>query len=52
MTFGGRPIRSVNQFKNILGIYPKGWKLPLTYRRDGQKRKSRCGCGDCIAQRN
>lgn len=37
VTFGGRPIRSVNQFKNILGIYPKGWKLPLTYRRDGQK---------------
>ncbi|MEX0587041.1 MAG: trypsin-like peptidase domain-containing protein, partial [Pirellulales bacterium] len=37
VTFGGRPIRSVNQFKNILGIYPKGWKLPLTFRRDGQK---------------
>lgn len=38
VTFGGRPIRSVNQFKNILGIYPKGWKLPLTYRRDAEKR--------------
>ena len=38
VTFGERPIRSVNQFKNILGIYPKGWKLPLTYRRDGVKR--------------
>ncbi|GIS58720.1 MAG: hypothetical protein CM1200mP2_09450 [Planctomycetaceae bacterium] len=23
-----------NQFKNILGIYPKGWKLPLVFRRD------------------
>lgn len=35
--FAGRPIRSVNQFKNILGIYPKGWRLPITYRRDEQK---------------
>ncbi|MFG0333941.1 MAG: S1C family serine protease [Maioricimonas sp. JB049] len=37
ISFAGRPIRSVNQFKNILGIYPKGWKLPLSYRRDGQR---------------
>jgi hypothetical protein len=37
VTFAGRPIHSVNQFKNILGIYPKGWKLPVTYRREGQK---------------
>lgn len=37
VTFAGRPIRSVNQFKNVLGIYPKGWRLPLTYRRDEQK---------------
>jgi serine protease Do len=35
--FAGRPIRSVNQFKNVLGIYPKGWRLPLTYRREEQK---------------
>jgi S1-C subfamily serine protease len=37
VTFAGRPIRSVNQFKNILGIYPQGWTVPLVYRRDGQK---------------
>ncbi len=37
VSFAGRPIRSVNQFKNILGIYPNGWKLPLTFRREGQK---------------
>lgn len=37
VSFGGRPIGSVNQFKNILGIYPQGWTLPLTYRRDGRK---------------
>ncbi|MDA1212583.1 MAG: trypsin-like peptidase domain-containing protein, partial [Planctomycetota bacterium] len=37
VSFAGRSIRSVNQFKNILGIYPKGWKLPLVYRRDEEK---------------
>ncbi len=35
--FAGRPIRNVNHFKNVLGIYPKGWRLPLVYRRDGEK---------------
>lgn len=37
VSFGGRSIGSANQFKNVLGIYPDGWKVPLTYRRDGQK---------------
>ncbi|HXY32896.1 MAG TPA: trypsin-like peptidase domain-containing protein [Planctomycetaceae bacterium] len=37
VAFAGRPIRSVNQFKNILGIFPEDWKVPLTYRRDGEK---------------
>jgi serine protease Do len=35
VSFGGRPIRTANAFKNVLGIYPKGWQVPLTYRRDG-----------------
>ncbi|MCH7987781.1 MAG: trypsin-like peptidase domain-containing protein [Planctomycetes bacterium] len=37
VAFGGRSIRSVNQYKNILGIYPKGWKIPLLFRHEGQK---------------
>lgn len=37
VSFAGRPIRSVNQFKNILGIFPKGWKMPIVYRREGEK---------------
>ncbi len=37
IAFAGRPIRSVNQFKNILGIYPKGWVLPLSFRREGKR---------------
>jgi len=39
VSFAGRPVRSVNQYKNILGIYPKGWRLPLTYRRDNKEHK-------------
>jgi serine protease Do len=39
VSFAGRPIGSVNQYKNILGIYPKGWSLPLVYRREGKKQE-------------
>ncbi len=35
--FGGRQISSQNDFKNALGIYPKGWRVPLVYRRDGRE---------------
>ncbi|MBA3314747.1 MAG: trypsin-like peptidase domain-containing protein [Planctomycetaceae bacterium] len=36
VTFAGRPIRSANQFQNVLGVYPSGWMLPLTYRRGAE----------------
>ncbi|VAX36830.1 periplasmic serine proteinase DO [hydrothermal vent metagenome] len=39
ITFAGRPIDSVNQYKNILGIYPAGWKLPIVYRKKNRKHK-------------
>ncbi len=32
LSFGGRKIATVNAFKNILGIFPKGWRVPLTFR--------------------
>ena len=32
--FAGRPVNTVNQFKNVLGLYPKGWRVPLTVRRE------------------
>ena len=37
--FGGRPIGTVNAFKNVLGIYPKGWRVPLVLRRDGKEQE-------------
>ncbi|HEY1783939.1 MAG TPA: trypsin-like peptidase domain-containing protein [Pirellulales bacterium] len=36
LSFAGRPTSTVNGFKNALGIYPKGWRVPLVYRRDDQ----------------
>jgi hypothetical protein len=39
--FAGRPIRSANQFANILGIYPEGWPVEIVYRRDGAERTRR-----------
>ena len=35
--FGDRSIRTVNGMKNALGIFPKGWRVPLVYRRDAQE---------------
>ena len=35
VSFAGRAIHTPNGFKNVLGIYPKRWRLPLGYRRDG-----------------
>jgi serine protease Do len=29
----GRPLGSVNQLKNVLGLFPRGWRVPLVYRR-------------------
>jgi S1-C subfamily serine protease len=35
--FGGRTITSANGFKSVLGMFPKGWSVPLTYRRDNKE---------------
>ena len=35
--FGGRDIGSANGFKNALGTYPAGWRVPITFRRDGRE---------------
>ena len=34
--FAGREIRTTNALKNILGIFPKGWRVALSYRREGR----------------
>jgi serine protease Do len=39
ISFAGRPMTSTNHFKNILGIFPKEWRLPLTYRRDTTRKE-------------
>jgi len=37
VSFAGRSIYTTNGFKNVLGIFPKGWRVPLSYRRDGER---------------
>ena len=37
VSFGGRKISTVNGFKNVLGIFPRGWRIPLSFRRDGNR---------------
>jgi serine protease Do len=38
LSFAGRQVTSANQYKNILGIYPKEWRLPVTIRRGTTER--------------
>jgi S1-C subfamily serine protease len=35
--FVGRTIGSDNEYKNYLGLYPRGWRVPITYRRENKK---------------
>jgi hypothetical protein len=38
IAFMGRPISSVNQYKNLLGVLPRGWRVPVVFRRtEGSK---------------
>ncbi len=34
VSFAGRQIGSVNHFKNVLGLYPRGWRVPLQFTRE------------------
>jgi serine protease Do len=37
LSFAGRPVHSVNSFKNMLGILPKGWRVPISFLADNQR---------------
>ena len=37
VALAGRPIRTVNAFKNVLGTLPAGWQVPLAIRRGGRR---------------
>jgi serine protease Do len=39
VSFAGRYITTVNQYKNVLGLFPKGWRVPLVYRHENEKRE-------------
>lgn len=38
LKFNGRDITTVNQFKNVIGLYPRGWRLPLRFRHQDEKK--------------
>ena len=37
VSLAGRQVRTVNAFKNVLGILPAGWQVPLVIRREGRR---------------
>jgi serine protease Do len=41
VSLAGRAIHSRNQLLNVLGIFPEDWKIPIVYRREGEKHEIR-----------
>lgn len=39
ISFGGRRIDTANTFKNVLGIFPRHFRVPLVYRRKGETKE-------------
>jgi S1-C subfamily serine protease len=39
VSFAGQTITSVNQFKNVLGLFPRGWRVPMVYRHENDKKQ-------------
>ncbi|MBA4067707.1 MAG: serine protease [Isosphaera sp.] len=37
LRFAGRVVTSTNQYKNVLGIYPKDWRVPVAVRRKNEQ---------------
>jgi S1-C subfamily serine protease len=40
ISFAGRPMESVNHYKNVLGIFPRGWRVPLKYRENNETKET------------
>ncbi len=38
VSLGGRSVHSANEFKNILGTYPRGWRVRLAFRQGDQRK--------------
>jgi len=36
LKLANRDIRTVNQLKNIVGIFPQGWRIPISFLHDGE----------------
>jgi len=39
VSFAGRSLSSDNHYKNIVGIFPRGWRVPLEYRRGKEQKE-------------
>jgi S1-C subfamily serine protease len=39
ISFAGRQVNNDNHYKNVLGLYPRGWRVPLEYRRGERDKK-------------
>ncbi len=37
VSFAGRPTTNPNHYQNVLGLFPKDWRVPLVYRHENEK---------------
>jgi len=37
VAFAGRPVFTVNAYKNLLGQFPRGWRVPIVFRRESTR---------------
>jgi serine protease Do len=35
ISLAGRPVHSANGLKNVIGTFPRGWRIPVVYQREG-----------------
>jgi S1-C subfamily serine protease len=40
LNFAGREVRTINQFKSALGIYPKEWRLPVAFKHEKERKET------------
>ena len=42
LAFAGRPLQDggINGYKNVVGIFPRGWRVPVVYRRENDRKET------------
>ncbi len=39
ISFVGRGMTSVNHYRNVLGLFPRGWRVPIEFKHEGKRKE-------------